>query len=78
MGSVAKISLYLSGHYQFSRTSKWWINHGEDVVQKKDRHFKRWELPEIPNGQAAHVFQIVIPRSELRQFDVKENLKKVY
>jgi hypothetical protein len=77
MGSDVKTSLHASGHCQFSRTLKWWVSHGEDVVQKKDRHFKRWELPEIPNGQATHVFQIVIPRSELREIIVEENLKKV-
>lgn len=35
MGSDAKISLHASGCCQFSRTLKWWVNHGEDVVQKK-------------------------------------------
>lgn len=78
MGSDAKISLHASGHCQFSKTLKWCVNHGEDVVQKKDRHFRRWKLPEIPNGQTAHVFRIIIPRSELREIIVKENLNKVH
>lgn len=78
MGSDAKISLHASGHCQFSMTSKWWVNHSEDVVQKKDRHIVHWKLPEIPNGQTAHVFRIIIPRSELREINVEENLKKVH
>jgi hypothetical protein len=78
MGSDAKISLHASGHCQFSMTSKWWVNHSEDVVQKKDRHIVHWKLPEISNGQTAHVFRIIIPRSELREINVEENLKKVH
>ena len=78
MGSDAKISLHASGHCQFSMISKWWVDHSEDIVQKKDRHIVHWKLPKIPNGQTAHVFRIIIPRSELREINVEENLKKVH
>lgn len=78
MGSDVKISLHASGQCQFSWTLKWWENHSEDGVPKNNRHFRRWELSEIPNGQAAHVFRIIIPRSELREVNVEENLKKVH
>jgi len=77
MGSVAKISLHSSGLCQFSRTIEWLKKH-VDVLKKKDRHLRRWKLPEIPNGQTAHVFRIIIPRSELREVIVEENLKKVH
>jgi len=78
MGSDSKISLHASGHFQFSMTSKWWENQNGDAVQKKDRHIVHWKLPKIPKGQTVYVFRIVIPRSELRETNVEENLKKVY
>jgi len=78
MGSDAKISLHASGYCQFSRTFKRWENHSKGVIPKKNRRMKKWKLPEIPNDQTALVFRIIIPRSELGEINIEENLKKVH
>jgi hypothetical protein len=42
-----------------------------------DRHIQRWNRPIPRSGEAAHVFRIVVPGTELRQVQLNEKLTKV-
>ena len=74
-GAKAKVSLHASGQSQWSATSAW--------VQKNpartnaDRHFHKWSTPWAEGREAAHVFQIRIPATELRKLAGDKKLNDV-
>jgi hypothetical protein len=76
MGCSTKVSLHYPTYSQWSMESKWY---GENRPRQPNvgRHINRWEREVPKHNEAAHVFRIVIPRSELRTINVDEDLAKV-
>lgn len=78
MGSDSKVSLHESGQFQWSMTTEWMAKQTNRDLKNVDRHIVRWKRPEILDGAAKLVFEIIIPKSELREENIKESYKKVY
>ncbi len=74
-GADAKVSLHESGQAQWSATSSWVLR--DPIRKNSDRHIKRWTLPTATKDNAELVFEVQIPRSELRRIDEVEDLKNI-
>lgn len=78
MGSDAKVSLHESGLCQWSLNFESIKgNQNIDLVHNRNRHIVRWNMAKLHEGQANHIFRIVIPHSELKKNNKEEDLKKV-
>ncbi|MDF2926591.1 MAG: hypothetical protein K0R57_5505 [Paenibacillaceae bacterium] len=77
LGSDSKVSLHESGQCQWSRNFDSVAKFTNAPIRNRDRHIVKWNLPIVNEGEAKHIFRIIIPRSELREINIEENLKKV-
>lgn len=78
MGSDMKVSLHESGKCQWSLTSEWLKKHKTINLDYFNRHIVKWKRGVLEPTQALHILRVIIPSSELRCIEVKENLKDVY
>jgi hypothetical protein len=76
MGSSTKVSLHGDGACQWSFDSVWY-GANRAGQRNADRHITRWTRPPIEKDQAAHVFRIIIPETELREAQTSESIKNV-
>ena len=75
-GKYQKVSLHSSGLGQWSLTDEWAKeNPGR---RNAERHIVRWTMPTAAEGQAALVFKVQVPCSELRVLPVPTDKKKVF
>ena len=75
-GRYQKVSLHSSGLGQWSLTDEW-VRERPDR-RNAERHIVRWTVPTATRGQAALVFKVQIPCSELRPLPAPTDKKKVF
>jgi hypothetical protein len=63
MGSATKVSLHASSQGQWSFTSRWAQEKG---IPSSQRHIDRWTVRQPSSQNAAHVFRLLFPSTELR------------
>ena len=75
-GKYQKVSLHSSGQGQWSLTDDW----VKETPSRRnaERHIVRWTMPLPVEGQAALVFKVQIPCSELRTLPTLVDKKKVF
>lgn len=74
-GSDAKVSLHASGECQWSGTETWVRK--EPERRNAERHITTWTMPRPVGREAAHVFWVRIPGTELRTIPPGEDLSSV-
>jgi hypothetical protein len=74
MGWVAKVSLHESGQGQFSFTARWVEARQMALGQ---RHLDRWLVRKPTSAEAAHVFRLVFPFSELKTVGPPKNASSI-
>jgi hypothetical protein len=75
-GKYQKVSFHATGQCQWSCTDEWVMQ--QEGRRNSDRHIVRWRMPEPQSDQAALVFKVDIPMSELRSSPPPADKKKVF
>jgi hypothetical protein len=75
LGGQAKVSLHASGQFQYSYSDSWVT--ALPGRRNADRHIKKWSLPRQLGREAANVFHVRIPESDLQALNLEEDLSSV-
>lgn len=75
-GKYQKVSFHSTGECQWSCTDEWVRQ--QEGRRNADRHIVRWEMDNPQSGQAALIFKVDIPMSEVRSLPPPTDKKKVF